>query len=313
MEHQCTNPRKADRSAPFYMYECDLCYSWDKEHWCKGCRLCGSYDPTHDCHLSSISIKNQNYHPLRDEIAEKHTLNQTIRDALDEDCGKPNWMMCNNIYYQEHVFDKLEDWHDQQAEHQLFKGECTKEHFLDCEDLRCPKHVMIRHRFRLLTKALNKKGYNTITHTHKGQGAKSLIKEFHSMIEDRIYDTKCKWCYKYQGKTWRESHLGRITIDSIGQSSKKLFIKGYLKQQPITIYVDCGADRNLITPELINRLGLTKIAKPIPSYASSIVHPDHHVTIKYETDHLPLTVAERTTKVKFDMMKMDKCDIMLGY
>lgn len=79
------------------------------------------------------------------------------------------------------------------------------------------------------------------------------------------------------------------------------------------IYVDCGADRNLITLELINRLGLMKIVKPIPSYASSIVHPDYYVTIKYETDYLPLTVAERTTKVKFDMMKMDKCDIMLGY
>lgn len=347
MEHVCTNPRRADRTVPFYMYECNLCYSWDREHYCKGCRLCGPYDPGHYCPNSSINIVNQSYqtipygtdnmpttfktfvekfmnnfepedmnkqyHPDNSGITERHPSVRIIRETLDENCGKRNWMMCDSVYCQTHAFDKLEDWHDQQAEYQLHKEKCTKEHFLDCEDLRCPKHVMIRHRFRLLTRELTKRGYNTITHQHSKEGSKTLIKEFHSMIEERIYDIKCKWCYKYQGKTWRESHLGKITIDSIGTTKNKLMVKGYINQHPVTTYVDSGADRNLITPQMVNLLGLPYDKKKQPTYVSTVAIPDAEATINYETDHLPITIAGHTETIKFDIMPLGTCDVLLGH
>jgi hypothetical protein len=276
---------------------------------------CAKYEPTKTEEYKTVPPRQPRIATLIN-LSEAYTQVpfSAILDALDDDCGEQDWLMCKSMYCQEHVFDKLEDWHEQQIMNPQTRGDCNKTHFLDCPKQYCTKHVMIKHRFRLLTKKLTKRGYNTISHENEGHGNKTLIKEFHSMIEERIYDVKCKWCYKYQGRStqWQKSHLDEIIIDSIGQS-KKLMIEGYLNQQPVTIYVDSGADRNLITPELISRLDLQRITKPIPSYASSIVHPDHHVTIRYETDHLPLTVAERTNKVKFDMMKMGNCDIMLGY
>lgn len=258
--------------------------------------------------------ENIRLNKMSHENAYDHAPTNATLDTLDEDCGKQDWMLCDSMYCQEHVFSKLKDWHDQQIENNPFSGECTNEHFLDCTDTYCTKHVMIKHRFRLLTRALTKKGYNTITHEHKGQGNKTLIKEFHSMIEERIYDIKCKWCYKYQGKTWRESHLGRINIDSIGRiNNKKLLVKGYINQHPVTIYVDSGADRNLITPDMVAKLQLPYTLKKRPSYVSSIVHPDHEIVVEYEIDHLPLTIAGRIENIKCDIMNLVTCDIMLGH
>jgi hypothetical protein len=126
-------------------------------------------------------------------------------------------------------------------------------------------------------------------------------------------DIKCKWCYKYQGKEWRENPLSKISIDSIGYANKKLLIEGYIEQQPVTIYVDSGSDRNLITPELVAELQLPYSAKKRPSYVSSIVHPDHEIIISHETDHLPLMIAGRIEDIKFDIMDLDTCDVMLGH
>ncbi|PNP37335.1 hypothetical protein TGAMA5MH_10767 [Trichoderma gamsii] len=262
-------------------YECILCESHDLDHDCTGCNTCGSWDSRHDCsevlnalvrehrrqeerrqylkefppvrinppRYQKIDISHaydyitlpRTFHPSRSGRAENYGFNK--------DCGRKDWMLCDTPYCAAHVHDKLEDWHDQQIEDRPSKKECAKEHFLDCAETYCTKHAMIKHRFRLLTRALTKNGYNTITHEHKGQGNKTLIKEFHSMIEERIYDIKCKWCYDYQGRTWRKSHLGRININSIGKT-KKLRVEGYINQHPVMTYVDSGADRNLITPRL---------------------------------------------------------------
>ncbi|KKO96497.1 hypothetical protein THAR02_11402 [Trichoderma harzianum] len=296
-------------------YECEICGSTDLNHDCEGCRTCGSYDPEHDCmyvlgeqaeeqekqkelrrYLDENPPQQMTIEEARNYCPQKHA-SKTIREALDEDCGKPDWMLCDSMYCQKHVFDKLEDRHDQQIEEQLFKKECTKEHFLDCEDLRCTKHAMIKYRFRLLTRTLTKRGYNTITHKHSKEGSKTLIKEFHSMIEERIYDIKCKWCYKYQGKTWRESHLGKITIDSIGTTKTSC----------------CGADRNLITPQMVNLLGLPYAKKKQPTYVSSVATPNAEATINYETDHLPIMIAGHTETIRFDIMPLNTCDVLLGH
>ncbi|MGZ4850584.1 MAG: retropepsin-like aspartic protease [Candidatus Bathyarchaeia archaeon] len=338
--HQCTGcvycrsmkiPHLCDVEIRKKVYECEVCESTDLDHDCEGCRTCGSHDPKHDCmyvlgeqaekqeeqeelrrYLDENPPQQINIEEVRNYYPQKH-ISRIIREAFDENCGKLDWMLCDSMYCQKHAFDKLEDWHDQQIEDQLFKEECTKEHFLDCEDLRCTKHAMIKYRFRLLTRALTKKGYNTITHTHKGHGNKGLIKEFHSMIEERIYDIKCKWCYKYQGKTWRESHLGRITIDSIGSTKNKLMVKGYINQHPVTTYVDSGADRNLITPQMVNLLGLPYVKKKQPTYVSTVAIPNAEATINYETDHLPITIAGHTETIKFDIMPLGTCDVLLGH
>jgi hypothetical protein len=245
-----------------------------------------------------------NYPPSQSGIAERE---------LDAYCGKKDWMLCDSQYCGPHALDKIKDWHYQEAENQRIKEKCTKKHFLDCMDEYCTKHAMKKYRFRLLTKKLTKKGYNTITHENKGQGNKALIKEFHSMIEEKICDIKCKWCHEYQGKTWRGSHLGRINIDSVGQNSKKLRIKGYINQSPVMTYVDSGADRNLITPQMVNLLGLPYAKKKQPTYVSSVATPNAETTINYETDHLPITIAGHTETIKFDIMNLDKCDVLLGH
>lgn len=338
--HFCDNEiRKKNR------YECEICESKDLDHDCNGCKTCGSWDLKHDCsEILDALVREHRRQEERRQYLEEHPpvrinlptytkidvsqaydyitvpesyhpsrSGRTENYGFNKDCGKENWMLCDTPYCGTHVHDKLEDWHDQQIENQLFKGKCIKEHFLDCTEIYCTEHVMIKHRFRLLTRALTKKGYNTITHEHKGQGSKALIKEFHSMIEERIHDIKCKWCYKYQGTKWRESHLGRINIDSIGHNNKKLLVEGYINQHPVTTYVDSGADRNLITPQMVNLLGLPYAKKKQPTYVSSVATPNAETTINYETDHLPITIAGHTETIKFDIMNLDTCDVLLGH
>lgn len=326
-----------------HLYQCETCKSSDINHECQGCGTCGSWEPRHDCSkILDTLVKKHRKQEERRQYLEEHppvqinlpmftkidvshaydyiTLPRSYKPSgsgimerydLDEDCGQDNWKSCGISYCGIHVYDKLENWHNQ-IEDQLLKNKCTKEHFLDCADIHCKEHAMKKYRFQLLTKTLTKKGYNTINHTDKGQGNKTLIKEFHSMIEERIYDIKCKWCYKYQGKTWRESHLGRINIDSIGHN-KKLLVKGYINQSPVTTYVDSGADRNLITPQLVNLLGLPYAKKKQPTYVSSVATPNAETTINYETDHLPITIAGHTETIKFDIMPLDTCDVLLGH
>lgn len=326
-----------------HTYKCNLCESEDLDHDCNGCKTCGSRDREHDCSktLDALVREHRRQEEQRQYLKEHPSVHimllkhkpMTIIEAhhvlnlpadyppsqsgiaereLDAYCGKKNWMLCDSQYCGPHALDKLKDWHYQETENQRIKEECTKEHFLDCMDEYCTKHVMKRHRFRLLTKKLTEKGYNTITHENKGQGNKALIKEFHSMIEERIYDIKCKWCYEYQGKTWRESHLGRINIDSIGKT-KKLQVEGYINQHPVTTYVDSGADRNLITPQMVNLLGLPYAKKKQPTYVSSVATPDAEATINYETDHLPITIAGHTETIKFDIMPLGTHDVLLGH
>jgi hypothetical protein len=77
--------------------------------------------------------------------------------------------------------------------------------------------------------------------------------------------------------------------------------------------VDSGADRNFITPSKVAELQLPTITKDVPAYISSIVHPEHEITISHETDHLELTVAGRTETLEADLFELDNCDVMLGH
>ena len=133
------------------------------------------------------------------------------------------------------------------------------------------------------------------------------------MIKERNNQIKCQWCEKYRSKTWQESPLDMITIDSIGTSKKKLVIDGYLNQQPVKIYVDSGSDRNLIADSLVDRLGIPRIVKKTLLVVSSIASMNTGTTITHETDHLPVTVANRTEDIKFDILDPRDCDILLGH
>jgi hypothetical protein len=77
--------------------------------------------------------------------------------------------------------------------------------------------------------------------------------------------------------------------------------------------VDSGADRNLITPELVTQLGLLYAKKKQPIYVSSVATPNAEIIINYETDYLLIAIAGYTETIKFDIMPLDTCDVLLGH
>jgi hypothetical protein len=321
-------------------YQCKVCESTDLDHDCDGCRTCGSYDPEHDCMYvlgeqaeeQERQEEQQRYldeNPPRRislEEARKQTrllqINvkeaydqvriQDLLDALDEDCGAHNWKWCDNIYCQKHIFDKLDDWHIHRPK-QVKYEKCTADHFLDCTIAYCSIHGKEKSQFYRITRKLAQKGYDFENHLNRSQGNKALIKKYHRLIKDRNEELKCQWCAKYQSVTWDQTHLDSIQIDSIGSNSKKLRIKGYINQSPVMTYVDSGADRNLITPKMVNLLGLPYAKKKQPTYVSSVATPNAETTINYETDHLPITIAGHTETIKFDIMPLGNCDVLLGH
>jgi len=306
-------------------FECKVCGSRDFNLECEECHEQGAFDALHVQNkrqeLSKEPPQRLNLEQAREQIRLTKTsledaynrvpINDVL-NALDENCGNHDWKQCNNMYCQIHVFNKLSQWHAGQTIC-VKKTECHATHFLDCAIYLCGIHSPDKSQFYRTTRKLTQRGYDFNAHVNRGQGNKTLIKKYHRMIKERNHNLKCQWCKKYQVKTWQESPLDNINIDSVGYVDKKLLVKGYINQDPVTIYVDSGADRNLITPNMVTKLQLPYTAKKRPTYVSSIVHPEHEIIIKYETDHLPLTIAKRTENIKFDIMDLDTCDIMLGH
>lgn len=318
------NQEKEDRNAQEHLYECELCQSANPDHDCNGCGVCGSRDPQHQCdHVLDMLVKEnqrqeerrqylQKNPPVQIQLPNASHARKPDTTAYDRDCGEEDWELCDDLYCDKHRLLKLMDWH---AYNQQEPEKCEAEHFLDCKIQYCRLHNWKKHQFRRITRRLSNRGYNFNTHTNHGEGSQYLIKQYHRMTRDRNNKQKCQWCKKYQGKatSWQESHLDKINIDSIGYTNRKLLIEGYINQHPVTIYVDSGADRNLITPSKVLELQLPYNAKKRPTYVSSVVHPEHEIIIKYETDHLPLTINQRTEEIQFDVMELDTCDIMLGH
>jgi hypothetical protein len=325
-----------------YLYTCKMCKSHDLDHDCEGCPTCGSHDEDHDCNEVLYELvqehrrQEQRRQYLEENPPEQISIHEGRKrlwfskidlskaydhipipkqiDNINENCGQRYHKQCDNIYCEKHAYDKLEQWHRQrQHQKEKYAKKCDATHFLDCITNKCRKHHWEKHLHHQLKRKLTNKGYNFDTHTNTTNGNKALIKKYHRMIKDRNPEIKCKWCVKYGSQTWEENPLDQIHVDSIGQSRKKLFIEGYINQHPVTIYVDSGADRNFITPSKAAELQLPTITKDIPGYISSIIHPDHEITISHETDHLELTVAGRTEILKADLLELENCDIMLGH
>ena len=311
-------------------YECCLCRSHEVHHGCTGCNFCGSYEPEHDCIKEiqrkgyAMRIEQQPVQKINLEETPRKTVAEqilqgtpidAITSCLDDDCGNPDLEECEKLYCQMHVFDKLEDWHNTLHRRYRVKKveDCKETHFMNCKIHYCKIHKGERNQFYRITTRLSRRGYDLDTHTSKKSGNTALIKAYHRMIRDWNQHLKCKWCIKYQGKLWQESHLDKITIDSIeAPRGRKLLLTGRLYNRPVKIYVDSGADRNLIADSLVTELQLPRFTKLNPILVSSIVDPDTEIEINTETDHLPVLIAGRTEKIKLNIMAFDDCDIILG-
>jgi Retroviral aspartyl protease len=307
-------------------YECCLCRSHEVHHGCTGCNFCGSYEPEHDCikeaqrKAQTMRLEQQPIQQVNLEQRQKKTVAEqivqgtpidAIIDCLDDDCGNSDWEECDSMYCQMHVFDKLEDWHE--TFQRKKPEECTVTHFMDCKIKNCNLHRGEINQFHRITNRLARRGYDFKTHTNKDQRNTALIKSYHRMIKGWNEHLKCKWCLKYQGKLWQESHLDKITIDSIeAPQNRKLLITGQLHNRPVKIYVDSGADRNLIADGLVTELQLPRLTKKNPLLVSSIIDPDTEIEIDSETDHLPVLIAGRTENLQLNIMAFDDCDIILG-
>jgi hypothetical protein len=77
--------------------------------------------------------------------------------------------------------------------------------------------------------------------------------------------------------------------------------------------VDSGADRNLITPELVTQLRLLYTKKKQPIYVSSVATPNAETIINYETDYLPIAIAGYTKTIKFNIIPLNTYDVLLGH
>lgn len=104
-------------------------------------------------------------------------------------------------------------------------------------------------------------------------------------------------------------------MDSIRTSgSKKCRIDAVLANNPVTAYIDSGADISLISLRLIKELQIPvspmEQTLRVMSVTGAAVGKG---LIEYETDHLPLTINGKTHGVKFSVLDMPNDDILLGH
>lgn len=298
-------------------------------HKCTGCNFCESFEPEHDYiketrvraerllvaqhspRLTTLKETHEQIAQLKKDLINENKNNNVI-NALDDDCEKTNWEDCNQMYCQVHTLNKLDDWHKKQQLKGQFRGrsDCTKEHFLDCETRYCRWHNADKHRFREIKRKLQQRNFNLKTHEDKGYRNKTLIKKYHRIIQEKNHSKKCKWCTKYQGKP---EHPDIVTIDSIkGPANQKFILMGELYGKPVKIYVDSGADRELIAEHLVAELQLPQRLKEKTLRVSSIINRNNEFKITTETDHLPVLIAGRTIDIQFSIIAFKDCDIIIG-
>eukprot|EP00253_Pinus_taeda_P008325 PITA_08325 len=84
----------------------------------------------------------------------------------------------------------------------------------------------------------------------------------------------------------------------------------WVKGSPLRFIVDSGSQKNLISAEVVKRLGLPTTPHP-QSYSIGWLHEGRDLKICQQC-HLPYSIKPFTDEVLCDVTPMDVCDVLLG-
>ena len=84
----------------------------------------------------------------------------------------------------------------------------------------------------------------------------------------------------------------------------------WVKGSPIQFIVDSGSQKNLISAEVVKRLGLPTTAHP-QSYTIEWLHQGWDLRVSQQC-HLPYNIKPFTDEVLCDIAPLEVCDVLLG-
>jgi len=84
----------------------------------------------------------------------------------------------------------------------------------------------------------------------------------------------------------------------------------WVKGSPLQFLVDSGSQKNLISADVVKRLGLPTIAHPQP-YTIGWLHPGRDLRIRQQC-RLPYSIKPFTDEVLCDVAPLDVADVLLG-
>ena len=84
----------------------------------------------------------------------------------------------------------------------------------------------------------------------------------------------------------------------------------WVKGSPLQFIVDSGNQKNLISAEVVKRLGLLTIAHPQP-YTIRWLHQGWDLCVSQQC-HLPYNIKPFTDEVLCDISPLEVCDVLLG-
>jgi hypothetical protein len=77
--------------------------------------------------------------------------------------------------------------------------------------------------------------------------------------------------------------------------------------------VDSGADCNLITLNIVNKLYLLYTTKKLLLYILSVLHLKYKKIIKYKINYLYLVITEYTKDIKYNIISLNTYNIILKH
>jgi hypothetical protein len=86
--------------------------------------------------------------------------------------------------------------------------------------------------------------------------------------------------------------------------------KMWVKGSPLQFIVDRGSQKNLISVEVVKRLGLPTTAHPQP-YTIGWLHQGRDLCVSQQC-HLPYSIKPFTDEVLCDIAPLDVSDVLLG-
>eukprot|EP00253_Pinus_taeda_P024804 PITA_24804 len=84
----------------------------------------------------------------------------------------------------------------------------------------------------------------------------------------------------------------------------------WVKGSPLQFIVDSGSQKNLISAEVVKRLGLPTTPHPQP-YSIGWLHEGRDLKV-FQHCHLPYSIKPFTDEVLCDVTPLDVCDVLLG-
>ena len=84
----------------------------------------------------------------------------------------------------------------------------------------------------------------------------------------------------------------------------------WVKGSPLQFLVDSGSQKNLISADVVKRLGLPTIAR-LQLYTIEWLHPGRDIFI-HQQSHLPYIIKPLTNEVLCDVSPLDVADVLLG-